>query len=406
MIHYKNIAQLAGLSGVSKKDGRHLLPADLGLIEEASIVFDDTIKWVGKTKDLPGEFKKFSHVIELDEFVLTPEIVDAHTHLLFGGNRASEYSRRLNGATYEEIAQAGGGIYSTVQFTTMLSENELFEIGKERIKKIASYGVGTIEIKSGYALTFDGEYILTKVIDRLKKFFAPNIQIINTFMAAHAIPKKYSSGRDYLESVVFPLLEKVAAKNLVDSVDIFHEQNYFSTNDTKKLFERAQGLGLRVKIHADEFNDNGGAELAKQYNALSADHLLCTSKSAIKSLAHSQTVALLLPGTGLFLGKPMALARDFLDSGVKVAMGSDYNPGSCHCDNLLLLASIAAPLYKLNQCELWAAITHNAAHALGRVDQGALIPGLRPRFSLFRAKSLDQITYNWSQNLNVELPIH
>ncbi len=187
-------------------------------------------------------------------------------------------------------------------------------------------------------------------------------------------------------------------------MDIFHEKNYFTAEDTKKLFEKARSLGIARKIHADELNDNGGAALAVEFSALSADHLLKVSDQGITELAKSKTVATLLPGTAFFLGKPLAPARTMLDAGVKVALASDYNPGSCHCDNLLLIGSLAAPQLKLNQAELWCGMTLNPSHALGFNDQGAIIPGMKARFALFKAESLSHITYNWGKNLRVNLP--
>ncbi|MBY0415232.1 MAG: amidohydrolase family protein, partial [Bdellovibrionales bacterium] len=262
-----------------------------------------------------------------------------------------------------------------------------------------SYGVGTIEIKSGYGLNFEKEYEISHIIHDLKNIVRPDVQIINTFMAAHAVPKNYSSSYDYMKEVVLPLLDRMAEENIIDCVDIFHEQNYFSDEDVVSLFERAQRLNIPVKMHADEFNDNKGAILATKYQALSADHLLATGEDGIKALSDSSTVATLLPGTGLFLGKKQANARAFLDAGVKVAIASDFNPGSCHCDNLIMIASLAAPIYKMNMAELWCAITLNAAHALNLKNQGALIPGLLPRLSIFNTDSLDRVTYNWGKNL-------
>jgi imidazolonepropionase len=306
---------------------------------------------------------------------------------------------RLDGASYEEIAAMGGGILNSTKGTLDLSRKELLKLAQQRIKTIHSYGVGSIEIKSGYGLTFDKEYELSHVIHDLKNIVRPDVQIINTFMAAHAVPKEYSSSYDYLKDVALPLLDKLGEEGILDCVDIFHEQNYFSNDDVAALFERAQRWNIRVKIHADEFNDNSGALLAVKYDALSADHLLRTGQDGIQALANSNTVATLLPGTGLFLGKPQAAAREFLDAGAKVAIASDFNPGSCHCDNLILLASIAAPLYKMTQVELWCAITLNAAAAVGLKNQGAIVPGLKPRFSIFNTDSIDRITYNWGKNL-------
>lgn len=396
---HNNYSQIITLAPAHKKDGRRLVPADLGIIENGSVVFDqEKIIWVGTTATLPEDYREID-AVDMSGKTCLPEIVDSHTHVVFGGDRAHEYFMRLNGATYEEIANAGGGILNSMKGTNALTRSELLKIAQQRVKTIASYGVGTIEIKSGYGLNFDKEYEISRIIHDLKNIVRPNIQIINTFMAAHAVPKDFSSSYQYMKEVVLPLLDKLAEEKIIDCVDIFHEQNYFSEEDVVSLFERAKRHNIPVKMHADEFNDNGGAALAARFNALSADHLLQTSAEGIKALAESNTVATLLPGTGFFLGKTQANARAFLDAGVKVAMASDYNPGSCHCDNLLLISSLAAPTYKMNAAELWASITLNAAHALGLKDQGAILEGLKPRFTVFNTDSIARVSYNWGKNL-------
>ena len=259
--------------------------------------------------------------------------------------------------------------------------------------------MGSIEIKSGYALNHEGEKGLIRLIDRLKKQYAPRIQILNTFMAAHAVPPEYSSSHHYLCEVCLPLMEELASEGLIDAVDIFHEDGYFDANDVETLFDTCAKLDLPVKMHADEFSDHGGASLAVKYGALSCDHLLCTSDEGIRALADSSTVATLLPGTGFFLGKPQAPADRFLAAGCKVALASDYNPGSCHWDDLLSIANLAGPNLSMNQVQLWAGVTLNAAHALGLSNQGAIRPGLSARFSLFECESVDEITYFWGRNL-------
>tara|TARA_R110000868_G_scaffold100129_10_gene275492 strand:+ start:115 stop:1305 length:1191 start_codon:yes stop_codon:yes gene_type:complete len=389
---WKDIAELATLEGAIKKDGRHLLPSDLGIIKNAAIVFDDDkIVWQGNSADLPQQYQQAA--VSLKDHVVTPEIVDSHTHLVFAGNRADEYKMRLDGADYQAIAKSGGGILATMNATKDADEEELFQLAVTRIERIHSYGVGTIEVKSGYALTLDGERKLSRIIHRLKCHFEGKVRILNTFMAAHAVPKDFTSSSSFIEKIVLPLLGELAQDNIIDAVDIFHEQGYFDLNDVENLFQLAKKLGLPVKMHADEFGDNGGASIAARNNALSADHLLCTGALGIQALANSKTVATLLPGTGYFLGKPQAQARDLLDAGAKVAIASDFNPGSCHVDNVLLLASLAAPNYKMNSAELWAAITINARDALGLEA--------KPRFSIFKAKSLSEITYSWGRNFSV-----
>jgi len=401
---YKNLSQILTLDNAHKKDGRKLLPEDLSIIENAAVVFDkDKIIWVGKTVNLPREYSHETS-FDLTGHILTPEVVDSHTHLVFGGDRSFEYTMRLNGADYEEIAKAGGGILSTMEKTITASEDELFNLAVERITRIHSYGVGTIEIKSGYGLTTESERKISEVIHKLKQHFSGKVQILNTFLAAHAVPKSFETSHAFLLKVVLPLLEELAQDKIIDFVDIFHEKGYFDLKDSKLLFERATALGLKIKIHADEFNDNKGAVLAAKFNAVSADHLLCTGDDGIKDIANSKTVATLLPGTAYFLGKPLANAQAFLDKGCKVALASDYNPGSCHCDNLIMLASLCAKNMNLNIAQLWAAITLNSAHALDLYQQGAIKPDLSPRFSLFKCESVDQITYNWGRNFAVSLP--
>lgn len=400
---YTHINQLVTLASAHQKDGRMLVPCDLSVIEDGAVIFDqDNILWVGATQDIPSEFKNIS-TKNLQGHILTPELVDSHTHLIFGGDRASEYTERLNGTSYQDIAARGGGILFTMKETQNSSDEDLLINAKKRIEQLISYGIGTIEIKSGYGLSYEDEKRLSLLIYELKESFAPRIQIFNTYLAAHDVPKNFSSSSEYLDQVVLPLLKELAFLKVIDAVDIFHEVNYFSESDTRRLFQQAKDLGIPRKIHADELNTNGGAELACEFESLSADHLLKISDEGIKKLASSQTVATLLPGTAFFLGKPLAPAQKLLTAGVKVAIASDYNPGSCHCDNLLLIASISAAQLKMNMAQLWCAITLNASHALGFKDQGAIIPGLKPRFSCFKAPTLSHISYNWGKNFSVNV---
>lgn len=403
MKHLSNISQLLTLESAHEKDGRNLSPDDLSVIENASLVYDnDTVLWTGKTVDLPTQYQSLE-TKDLTGHCVTPELVDSHTHLIFGGDRAKEYSMRLNGADYVAIAKAGGGILNTMNGTNALQKHELYTIARERIERLASYGIGTIEVKTGYGLNFDKEYELSHAVNDLKKEFAGKVQVFNTFMAAHAVPKSFDSSKQYMSEVVIPLLEKIASEGFIDCADIFHEDGYFDLEDTKTLFQKCIDLNIPFKSHADEFNDNKGAKLAAEMGALSTDHLLCTTQDGIDALSKSKTVATLLPGTGYFLGKPQANAKAFLDAGVKVSLASDYNPGSCHWDNLLQIASLAAPNLGFNQTQLWAAITLNAAHSLGLTEQGALIKGLKPRFSVFKVPSIDHITYHWGRNFSVNL---
>ena len=401
---YRKLSQIVTLKSASDKDGRHLLARDLSLIENGAIAFDDDkILWVGEDQHLPHEYQALSS-FDGTGFVLTPGLVDSHTHLVFAGNRAREYGDRLNGADYQTIAQNGGGILHTMTKTLAASEEELFQLGIERLERMLSYGIKTVELKSGYALTRDGELRLLQVAARLKKHFKTKLTLVSTYMGAHAVPASYSCSEDFVTQVVLPTMNEGHALGLIDCVDVFHEKGYFSTQDVERVFATAHSLNLPCKIHADEFQDNHGAALAAKHGALSADHLLKTSAAGISALAQSSTVATLLPGTAFFLGKDLPRARAMLDAGCKVAIASDYNPGSSHVDNLLLVASIAAPTLRLNQAELWSAMTLNAAASLGLRDRGALVPGFFPSFSIFKADDHAEITYNWGVSLSRSLP--
>jgi imidazolonepropionase len=395
---YRNFSQIVTLESAHQKDGRNLTEEDLSILNNASIVFDSQkILWVGPDHELPKSYKSLeSH--DFSQKVLIPEIIDCHTHLVFGGNREGEYTKRLNGATYQELACMGGGIQATVKKTRELSRDQLFTLACERIERMAGHGVGTIEIKSGYGLNYEKEKELCLIIDDLKKKYAPSIQIINTYMAAHAVAPEFSTPKDYLDQIVIPLMKEMATLRIIDAIDIFFEKGYFSYQDTKNLFEQALKLKIPRKGHMDEFHDNKGASLGVRYNAISVDHLLKSGPESIEALAHSSTVATLLPGTAFFLGVEQANAQAFFNSGCKVAIGSDYNPGSCHWDNVLMIALMAAPLYKMNTAQLWASITLNGAHALNLMNQGVIKKGFSPRFTIFNTTSIDTITYHWGRN--------
>jgi imidazolonepropionase len=396
---FHQISELVTLEKALKKDGRRLKEEDLSILKDASIVADkEKIFWVGQSIDLPQEFQPLPK-IDCQNKTILPSFVDAHTHLVFAGNRSHEYSLRLNGATYEDIAKAGGGITFTVEQTRHQSFDELFTIANQRIERMYSRGVSTIEIKSGYGLTFESEEKLSKVIHACKLHWAPKVTILNTFMAAHAKPKERSTTSEYIQKTVIPLLEKLAKENILDAVDIFHEQNYFTDQDVESLFNKAHELNIPVKMHADELNDNSGALLACKHKALSCDHLLKVNDEGVKALATSPTVAVLLPGTGFFLGKTQTNARKLLDQGVKVAIASDFNPGSCHFDNVFKIAQFIAPTYKMNRAELLASLTLNASHALGLENRGAITKGHDSKFSIFNCKNVDELLYFWSEDL-------
>jgi imidazolonepropionase len=394
---FRNISQVATLKGVLEKDGRSLLPEDLSIIEHAACVFDhEKIIWVGKDQDLPGEYLNDSeNTLNLSGQCLIPQLIDSHTHLVFAGNRANEFSMRLNGASYEEIASRGGGIQSTVNATRLADNEHLLSLARKRVHQMAKQGIGTIEIKSGYGLSYADEKRLNLIIDQLKQEFAPKITILNTFLAAHAIPAEFSSADEYLDQVVFPLLNEDDFRTKIDFVDIFVEENYFTIQQAHSLFKRCQRYGLPVKIHADELSDTNGAKIACEFKAISADHLICINQKNIELLAKSNTVATMLPGTSLFLGKPLAPAKKLAEVGARLAIASDYNPGSCNFNNLLQIASMGAVQYQLNTAQALSAITFNAAKALNIDLHGAIVPGYRPRFTRYQTDKIENLFYHW-----------
>lgn len=399
----KNIAQLLTLKGVEKKDGRHIVAQDLSILENVSIIFDDKIiHWIGEQKNIPKVF--YSKIIqEYDgtHWVITPEIADVHTHLVFAGNRAKEYGEKLNGVDYQQIAKMGGGILETMRATKAIEEVELWNLSCERIERMYSLGVGTIEIKSGYGGDYENERKISLMIHKLKSHFAPKIRILNTFMAAHAKPLDKNKPFEFINETVIPLMLELHQLHTLDAVDIFHEEGYFSAQETQELCKRALGLGIRVKAHVDEFSDHDGINNILSFNPLSVEHCLHSNDQGIKAIAKTNTVVNLLPGTAYFLGKNLAPARKFLDAGCKVALASDFNPGSCHCDHLLLIACISAKSLGMNIGEIWAALSYNALSALG-IQEGKIIEVGNPaRFSFFEANNHEEILYSWGKNLAI-----
>jgi imidazolonepropionase len=395
MFLIRDLSQIVTLESALKKDGRRIQQEDLSIIKDAAIAYqNDKILWVGRTKEIPKEYKNFN-TLSLPNKIMLPGFSDCHTHTVFAGNRANEYTRRLSGEDYQKIANEGGGILSTVGATQKSSADDLFNSAVKRINQMHQRGVKSLEIKSGYGLTKDSELKILQVIKRLKSLFDGKVRIFTTFMGAHAVPEKFNSSNEYIAQEVLPILEE-ATPDLFDAVDIFHEQGYFNDVDAVQLFEVAIKKNKSIRMHADEFNDNNGANLAMKYHALSCDHLMKINLEGIENLGRSKTVAVVLPGTSLFLGKEPAPINKLIEANAKVAISTDFNPGSCHFSDLALLAKITAPRFKLNIGQLITSITLNPAHSLGFLNEGSLISGMYPSFSLFNVNSLDEFVYDWS----------
>ena len=365
-----------------------------GLINDAALVVKcGVLQWVGCRKDLPVELlKNCAQTHDALGALITPGLIDCHTHLVYGGNRAGEFEQRLNGASYEDIAKAGGGIASTVKATRAATEAELFKQSTPRLLALLAEGVTTIEIKSGYGLALDHERKMLRVARSLGGVHPVSVQ--TTFLGAHAVPPEFADRtNDYVDEVVrmLPLLH---AEGLVDAVDAFCERIGFSVAQTEQVFQAARGLGLPVKLHAEQLSDSGGAQLAAQYGALSCDHLEWLSNGGVQAMAQAGTTAVLLPGAFYFLREtrlpPISTLRA---AGVPMAVSSDCNPGSSPCTSLLLMLNMACTLFRLTPEEALLGVTRNAARALGLQDRGVLAAGMRADFVLWDVASPAELSY-------------
>jgi imidazolonepropionase len=365
-----------------------------GLVADGAIGIEDgRIAWVGKADAVPADWRGTT-VEDCGNRLVTPALVDCHTHLVFGGNRAKEFEMRLEGATYEEIARAGGGIVSTVAATRALSEDELVEAALPRLDALIAEGVGTIEIKSGYGLTVEDELKMLRAARRLGAM--RKVRVRTSYLAAHAVPAEYKGRADaYIDEVVLPGLDAAQAEGLVDAVDGFCEGIAFSPAQIARVFERAKALGIPVKLHAEQLSNLGGAALAASYRALSADHLEYLDEAGAEAMAKSGTVAVLLPGAFYFLREKQAPPVDALRSaGVPIAIATDCNPGSSPLASLLLTMNMASTLFRLTPEEALAGVTRNAARALGLAEEiGTIEPGKRAELAVWDVRHPAELAY-------------
>ncbi|RCW68904.1 imidazolonepropionase [Pseudorhodoferax soli] len=330
--------------------------------------------------------------------LVTPGLVDCHTHLVYGGQRANEFAMRLAGASYEEVAQAGGGIVSSVRATREATEEELFASASARLQSLLAEGVCAIEIKSGYGLALEHERKQLRVARRLAT--AHGVTVRTTFLGAHALPPEYvGRSGDYIDLVCREMLPALHAEGLVDAVDVFCERIAFSLAETEQVFRAAQALGIPVKLHAEQLSDMGGAALAARYGALSCDHIEHLSQEGIDAMAAAGTVAVLLPGAYYTLRDtqlpPIAALRA---AGVPMAVSTDHNPGTSPALSLLLMANMACTLFRLTVPEAIAGITTHAARALGlQATHGAIAAGMPANFVLWKLQDAAELAYWFGQ---------
>ena len=353
-----------------------------------------------------SEFGKMSEISKIDNVetidaknkIVLPCWCDSHTHSVYTGNRSDEYLQRIKGVSYQEIANNGGGILKSSRQINSISEDELFFESKNRIEKLIKYGTGSLEIKTGYGLSYDGELKMLKVIKRLKESLP--IQIKSTFLGAHAIPKN-SKKDEYFRLVLDKMLPDFAKDKLIDFVDIFCEKNYFSTEDTKILCNKASELGIASKIHVNQFNSIGGVKVAVDCGALSVDHLEVINKSDINVLKQSKTIPVLLPGCSFFLGIEYADAKTLLSNEIPFAIASDYNPGSSPSGNMNFILSLACNKLKLTTEQAINAATINGAYAMGLSHKtGSITKGKIANVVITsEIESINDLPYFYGDNL-------
>lgn len=383
-------------NGLPKKDGRKPLEEDLGRIEDGAIVYTKKdILWIGKSSELPKEYGALETLDLKKERSVIPGMIDCHTHLVFAGDRATEFARRCGGTSYQEIAKEGGGILTTVKATRQASEEELFSLGMKRLEEAYRHGVRTIEAKSGYGLDTETELKVLRVVKKLQSA-RTDMTIVPTFLGAHDFPKDRSR-EVYLEEILNEMLPRVKNEKLADSCDVFIDEGFYTLEEGRKILEKAKSLGMKTKIHADELVNTESAALAAELGSLSADHLLKISDRGIAALAASNTTAVVLPGTAFYLKAPHAPARKLIDTGARVAISTDFNPGTSMTLNLPAVLTISALYLGLTKAELFSAVTYNAACALGlQSRKGTLEVGKDSDFSILPVKKFEELYYRFA----------
>ncbi|WP_051152213.1 imidazolonepropionase [Fodinicurvata sediminis] len=376
--------------------------ASYGLIENGALALQaGRIAWVGPADELPSDYSALPQQ-DLEGRLVTPGLIDCHTHLVYGGDRAREFELRLEGASYEEVAKAGGGILSTMQATREASEDDLVASALPRLDALMDEGVTTVEIKSGYGLNIEDEKKMLSAARRLGKERA--IRVETTYLGAHALPPEYKGESDaYIDEVVLPGLESTAADGLVDAVDGFCENIAFSTEQIERVFRKARDLDLPLKLHAEQLSNQGGTELAAHYGALSADHLEYLDAAGVEAMAQAGTVAVLLPGAFYTLREtqlpPLALLRQ---AGVPLALATDCNPGSSPLFSPLLVMNMACTLFRMTPEEALAGLTREGARALGLSDEvGTLQAGKRADLAIWDVEEPASLAYRIGFN-----PLH
>ncbi len=395
--HRASVATLgapAGATAHGKDDA-----AGWGFIPDAAVLTrGERIEWVGAREALPADLRaQVSAEHDLQGALLTPGLIDCHTHLVYGGHRAHEFELRLQGASYEDIARSGGGIRSTVEATRACSDGALLASASERAQALMREGVATVEVKSGYGLSLEHEARCLRVARRLQETLPLSVQA--TCLSAHALPPEYAGRSDDYIDAVCAWLPHLHAEALMDSVDVFCDTIGFTRAQTQRVFAAARALGLPVKLHAEQLSDQDGAALAASYGALSCDHLEHLSAQGIAAMAQSGTVAVLLPGAYYFLRETqLPPVQALRDACVPIAIATDHNPGSSPTLSPLLMLNMACTLFKLTPLEALQGMTVHAARALGLQDRGHIVAGQRADFALWQVEHPRELAYWFGRN--------
>ena len=394
----KNASEVVTCSGFKAKTGKEM--SDLKIIPDGAVVIEEgIIKAVGKSDKILESFKEKDYQV-IDAFgkSVLPGFVDSHTHFVFGGYRTEEFCWRLSGISYMDIMQRGGGIVNTVKATRAASRDELYNSGMKRLDSMLSLGVTTVEGKSGYGLDYETEIKQLEVMNELDR--AHPIDVVKTFLGAHAVPEEYEGKEDkFIDYIIKEVLPVVAEKKLAEFCDVFCEKNVFSVEQSKRLLLKAKEMGLGLKLHADEIVQLGGAELAAELGAVSADHLLQASERGIKEMARAGVVATLLPGTAFNLKEPYPKARYMIDKQLAVALATDMNPGSCFTESVPLIFALATIYMNMSAEEAVSALTINGAAALNREKTvGSIDVGKKGDIVILEFPSYKYIPYHLGVN--------
>ncbi|MGQ9648330.1 MAG: imidazolonepropionase [Thermodesulfobacteriota bacterium] len=398
----KNASELLTLSSSFQE------VSGLGIIRNGALaVREDKILWVGESRQLSDEVSLASEAKEIDATgkVVMPGLIDSHTHIIFAGSRENEFEQRLQGLSYLEIAERGGGILSTVEATRKASFEELFLLGKKRLNRMLSEGVTTIEAKSGYGLSLRDESKILEVMKALNENHP--IDIVPTFLGAHTVPKEFREDRKrYIDIVIEEMIPAFAEQGLVEFCDVFCEEKAFTLEESRKILETAKKYGLKPKIHADQLSSGGGAELAAEVGAYSADHLEYVSPNGIERMAEKGVTAILLPGASFFLSmKKLPPAREMIEKGVTIALATDLNPGSSMTESLPLIMTMGCTMFRMLPKEVIQAATIHAAKSMARQNEmGSLEVGKQADVAIFDIPNYRYLPYHFGVN-HVEMVV-